>query len=943
MDGLATPCGGSGRLSYRGWVWVELGHRQPARGFGMCAAHLRDDSFVGRGAEIVAVSAAIGAAGAGQARVVWIEGEAGSGKTAFLRRALSALPPAWTVVRAQADELAQDESYALAAQVGPCTGSGAFATGLQLLAHIAELEDAGPVALAIEDLHWADTTSRLALLTVARRLGHDRVLMLVTGRPDGCEDGWERLVLDDELCLPVRLEPLSVGEVAALAELTGVSLTDPAARRLHQHTGGLAIYVRMLLKELSQEQLNNLEAVLAAPRSLASTTVAALAGLPPESRRLAWALAVINQPMALARLAMVAQVDEPAPALESLLGTGLVTWSPGDAQTPVQFTHPLYRAAVYNDLPPTVRQELHAAAAAFFDERAALAHRVAAADHADDALAGELVRAADREMAAGDRARAARFLLWAARITSDRDLGEQHLLRSASLLLANQQLAAVASLKPELDSCRATPLRDLVLGNLAWHTGDPDTAERCWRAAITLAGQEPTSAPHLAAALTWMGLLCAHQIRAGEAIEFGERALALSAADPQTEALAWTAVSIAEAHLRGAPAGLERLSRRLPASADAVPASDVGALVTRGMLGLYASRTRAAVLDLRAAISMTRGGATIPGPPRAHVYLAHLLIDSGEWDEALAQARVAISLVRGEPVAWIEAQAYATLATVYAHRGQSDAAMAALRAASRAADGARTVEAESSVQIAEAALAQAEGNHDAVVAPLWPLTGAGDPGAVPMISPLTFWPSMIIAMIESGDVAGAADQVRHLEQAAAQRRLDFSARILDLRARVAAATGRDGESAALFEEALRLLSPDDPVLFRAGLHHAFGRLLRSRGNRRGAVDQLRQAHDLFSRVQAHPWVARVGADLAACGLRAERPARRSSLDLTDREQDVASLVAKGLTNREVAAELYISVKAVEFHLGHIYGKLGITSRRQLRDRTPQQRQALAGR
>ncbi len=900
----------------------------------MCADHLHDDSFVGRGEEIATVSAAIGAAGEGRSQVVWIEGEAGCGKTAFLRQALSRLPPAWTVVRAQADELAQDESYALAAQVGPCTASGAFAAGLQLLEHIGALEDAGPVALAIEDLHWADTTSRQALLTVARRLGDDRVLMLVTGRPDAREDGWERLVLDPERCLPVRLDPLSAGEVAALAELSGVALTDPAARRLQQHTGGLAIYVRMLLKELSQEQLNNLESGLAAPRSLASAAVAALAELPAESRRLAWALAVLNQPTALALVARVAQVDEPAPALESLLGTGFVSWSPGDAHTPVQFTHPLYRAAVYNDLPPTERQELHLAAAELLDERTALAHRVAATDHVDDALARELVQAADRETASGDRARAARFLLWAARITSKRELAEQHLLESASLLLANEQTSAVAAMKPEIESCRATPLRDLVLGILAWYQGDPDTAERCWRSAIAQAGQEPGSAAHAAAALTRLGLLCAHQLRADEAAEFGERALAMPAADPATQSLAWTVASLAEAHQRGAPAGLERLKQRLPASPEAVSPSDTGPLVTRGMLGLFASRTWEAVRDLRTAVDLARGGAVMPGPPRAHAYLAHLLIDTGDWDEALAQARVALSLMRGERVAWIGGQAHAALATVYAHRGQWDAATAALTAANQAAEAVKTVEAQSSVRVAEAALAQARGQHDVVVERLWPLAGAGDPAAIPKISPLTFWPAMIIALLESGDTEGAAAQVAQLAHAAAERRLDFSARVLDLRARVAGATGSADESAALFEEAISLVGPDDPLLFRAGLHHAFGRLLRGRGSRRDAVGQLRQARDLFDRVAAQPWVARVCADLQACGLREEHPAERSSLGLTDREQDVASLVAKGLTNKEVAGELYISVKAVEFHLGHVFDKLGITSRRQLRDTAP---------
>jgi DNA-binding CsgD family transcriptional regulator len=76
----------------------------------------------------------------------------------------------------------------------------------------------------------------------------------------------------------------------------------------------------------------------------------------------------------------------------------------------------------------------------------------------------------------------------------------------------------------------------------------------------------------------------------------------------------------------------------------------------------------------------------------------------------------------------------------------------------------------------------------------------------------------------------------------------------------------------------------------------------------------------------------VEADLASHGITAGRPGSRSPLELTDRERDVAVLVAKGMTNREVAAELYVSQKAVDYHLGHIFGKLGITSRRELRQR-----------
>ena len=82
---------------------------------------------------------------------------------------------------------------------------------------------------------------------------------------------------------------------------------------------------------------------------------------------------------------------------------------------------------------------------------------------------------------------------------------------------------------------------------------------------------------------------------------------------------------------------------------------------------------------------------------------------------------------------------------------------------------------------------------------------------------------------------------------------------------------------------------------------------------------------------AHPFVARCDDELTACGL----PSRRASIDplgLTPSELTVAHLVAQGLSNREAAARLYVSSKAVEYHLGHIYAKLGINSRRQLASR-----------
>jgi DNA-binding NarL/FixJ family response regulator len=107
---------------------------------------------------------------------------------------------------------------------------------------------------------------------------------------------------------------------------------------------------------------------------------------------------------------------------------------------------------------------------------------------------------------------------------------------------------------------------------------------------------------------------------------------------------------------------------------------------------------------------------------------------------------------------------------------------------------------------------------------------------------------------------------------------------------------------------------------RALLRHRYGRLLYARGNRRDAVDYLRAAHELFAGVGAEPYRQAVADDLASRGIRTAT--KQSPLDFTEREQDVAALVRKGMTNKEIAAEMYVSEKAVEYHLHNVYGKLG---------------------
>ena len=126
----------------------------------MQVAPLGPVGLVGRRPELAAIAAAAKASADYQPSVLWIEGDAGLGKTSLLRHALRNLPEDFTVVTAEADEFASDVSFNLVEQLGVRQASAVFPAGLELLEYLGRLQSAGPVAVAVEDLHWADPESR---------------------------------------------------------------------------------------------------------------------------------------------------------------------------------------------------------------------------------------------------------------------------------------------------------------------------------------------------------------------------------------------------------------------------------------------------------------------------------------------------------------------------------------------------------------------------------------------------------------------------------------------------------------------------------------------------------------------------------------------------------------------------------------------------------------
>ncbi len=248
------------------------------------------EMFVGRGRELELVASCFQMARSGRPWVVWVEGSAGSGKTSFARRVIEGLPAEACVARALGDELASDVMFAVVDQLAPLTARSAFAASLELLQYLSVLQDRGPAVVLLEDFHWSDLASRQALLSMTQRLDNDRVLLVVTSRPEVDFDGWERFQRDQDRCALVKMGPLSVEEVGELAGHAQVQLSAPDLLRLHRHTGGNPLYVRTLLTDLTPAQLADPRAELPVPQSLAAMTAATLARVSPEARRLAAAL-----------------------------------------------------------------------------------------------------------------------------------------------------------------------------------------------------------------------------------------------------------------------------------------------------------------------------------------------------------------------------------------------------------------------------------------------------------------------------------------------------------------------------------------------------------------------------------------------------------------------------------------------------------------------------
>ena len=900
--------------------------------------------FVGRQRELAVLAELAARARADQPQVVLVEGEAGMGKSSLLAKFVPAVSGT-AVLRASGEEGESTLSYGVISQVAAAARSLGAATPALLSGELAESLDPLAVGaellsvfdtlgrpgqltlLLVDDLHWSDPLSARALLFCLRRLLADRVLVVVTARPGQLArhgEGWFRFFAGDERATHLQLDPLGTAEVVALSRELGTGqLSQRAAALLLEHTAGNPLYCVALLRELGAGQLDRVHGPPRVPRDLASVLLARVSRLQPAAQELVMAAAVLGQRSPLRLAGELAGIDDPSVAVEEAAGASVLVQVPGELGDDISFVHPLVRSAVYYDLGAARRAALHRRAAGLLSGERSLAHRVAAAAGPDEALAADLEEAARDAQSSGRRMLAALLFAQAATASAEAGPREHRLFDAFEAHLAGGDVVGAEALAPLVERASPGARRSALLGNLDLFAGRLVSAEQrlneAWQA-------EDRSQPSLAGALCDQVAVCLMQERRDEAVLWGRRAVEVSEGNlpAHNRARALLALALVRTYrVREALALLEQL----PGPGGKLAADDLDPLILRGAARLGAGYPELAFPDLSHAAARLRGGTSARYAPTCLTYLADAEYLLGAWDDALAHAELSVALVRDAGYTTWSSVAHHDAALVPIGRGDFDLAARHIEAANAAA---ALAGAWAGPVTAEAALAMARGapadalHAVAQVREEWKDKYFG-------IAGLLDWRSLEVeALVALGQPELAAQRLGELEQLQGDDASPLASAITArLRALLSMARGDRAAASRAFAAAWKHASGLRVPLVLAQLEMDEARFLRQSGQRKRALARLRSASARLAALGARPYAQLCDQELARCQAR-PRPGRtRRELGLSAAEFAVARAVGRGLTNKEAADELYLSVKTIEFHLSHIYMKLDIRSRREL--------------
>jgi DNA-binding CsgD family transcriptional regulator/tetratricopeptide (TPR) repeat protein len=905
------------------------------------------DHFVGRAGELAILEAQMVTVQGGQPRVVVLEGEAGIGKSSLLVRFLSLHPDA-CVLRASGDEAETLLAWGVADQIlagakssGPAgwpedatldrAAVGPIGVGAQLVAALGDLQSGDRVVvLVIDDLHWSDLPSAQAVLFALRRMQADRVLALVSARPGELGrlgDGWTRFAGGDHRATRLRIGSLSADDLREMSLALGVGdLSARAAAQLLDHTEGNSLHCRALLEELGSAGLTRAVGDLPAPRALADVVQAHLNALSESARDLVTAAAILGRRSPLGMAAALAGLAEPFGPLDEVVAVGLLVEDRAGPVAEFAFAHPLVHAAVRDSIAPASHRRLQLRAARLLPALQALPHRVAAAVGPDDKLAGDLEEAAHEAVRAGRAAQAAEWLIQASAVSTARPDQERRLLDAVSVLVDAADVTAALALWPAVAVFGPSARRSGLLGHIDHLCGRGSVVEahllEAWQ------GHNPDTEPLVGAvaATSLAHYLCTLR-REDEAITWSERAVAASAADPAARLQALTVVALSLALAGRGAEGIARLPS-LPALADEAPPELTDGVVMRGMCRLFTDDASGAVADLSVGLARLRAGVGVRYPGYCMAYLAEAEYRIGNWDDVLLHADLAISLAQDTEWAWALAYAHAYAAAVPVARGNWELARFHVEASGAAAAGSGS--AIRAAGWARAELAAALGDPGEVMSAAASVRALGRQEAFGLPGSADWRPLEVGALISLGrlqDAEAALGELASVASARGGRLAGLTA--ARLRGNLAVARGDLAGASDAFTVAWQLAEGLTLPFHLASLELDDGRRLRRTGDRQGAVERFRRAHGRLVALDARPHVAACERELTECGVEVQPTAAPRDWNLTASEMAVARLVSTGRSNREVAAELFVSVKAVEFHLGHVFDKLGVRSRRAL--------------
>ncbi|WP_103349490.1 AAA family ATPase [Amycolatopsis sp. CA-128772] len=904
----------------------------------------REPALIGRHSERATLDRLLAGARSERGQVLVLRGEAGIGKSALLEY-VDAQARDFRVARAagveseqvmayaglhqlcapfldRLDRLPEPQRDALGTAFGLSSGPRPtrFLVGLAVLTLLADVAEEQPLLCLVDDVQWLDRMSEVVLTFVARRLLAERIAVVFALRDGGHEPGLAGLPE-----LPVG----GLGEAEADALLASVvkgPLDGRVRDRLLAETHGNPLALLELPRAWTAADGFGPSGTVPLAGRIEQCFVKQLEPLPADTRRLL--LIAAAEPLGDATLLWGAAGElglgaDPATAAEA---TGLIEFG-----RRIRFRHPLVRSAVYRSASPRDRQDVHRALAAVTDperdpDRRAW-HRAQATVSPDEDVAADLERSADRARARGGLVAAAAFFEQAALLTPgparrvDRELAAAALKRDAGALdEALGLLDSVAAGPP--DAGRAADAERL-RGQIAFdRRRGGDAARLLLGAAERLTPLDANRAREtyleaLAAAL-WAGGDAAGLVAAAEAT----RAAPPAPVPPRAVDLVLDA--LVTRFTGGHQAAAPLLAKALAAVRDLdVGAEDTGRALwllgnrAGGMIATEAADFAAARAFAARQVQLARDAGALVQLQFALNFLAVNELLAGELTAAAASAeedRVIADLTGNAPVG------YAAM-LLEAFRGREAQAAELFEDTARQASARGQLRLVSLADYGRAVLYNGLGRHDAALAAARRVFDHDVVG---------FQGLATAELAEAASRTGDEDLLlaaatRSSERAKAAGTAE--ARGLDARVRALAGTGADRS----YRESIECLERTTLRVDLARTHLLYGEWLRREGRRVDARTHLHTAHEQLSAMGLAAFADRARRELQATGETARKRTAEPTGELTSQEFQIARLAADGYSNPEIGTRLFLSPRTVEWHLRKIFTKLGISSRRQLRD------------